>query len=140
MGNESVRVAQWIYATLNGNAPITAIVGSGNIHELPAPEGTPYPFVGFMQLSSVDVVEQAHFRIMVNELWNIRIIGEGRSYSGNMLTVADAIDSIFHRANGTADGATIFSSTREETFRLAEDKDGKEFRHLGAVFRIYAQR
>lgn len=140
MANESIRIAQWIFETVNGSSAVTSVVGAGNIHELPAPQGTSYPFVGFSQLSSVDVVEQAHFRIMVNELWNIRVIDESRSYTDEMITVADALDSLFHRADGTADGATIFSSTREEPFRLPEDKDGKEYRHLGGVYRIYAQR
>jgi hypothetical protein len=129
----------WIKSQLNGNAVITGAVGIGNMWELPIPQGRGFPAIGFNQLSSIDVVATAHYRIMVNELWLIRLIAEQSSHVDS-LAIVDQLDTLFHKANGVADGATIFSSTRANTYRLSEDKDGKEYRHTGAVYRIYAQR
>lgn len=140
-GDESTRIAMWIKAQCNSSPVITNVVGVGNIWELPIPQNKTLPAVGFNQLSTVDVATQEQFRIMVNELWIIRIVTEGQTHTGDVLAVVDKFDELFHATDGVVDGTTtIYSSTREGTFRLSEDRDGKQYRHTGATYRIYAQR
>jgi hypothetical protein len=140
-GDESTRIAMWIKSQCNSSAIITGVVGAGNIWELPIPQNKTLPAVGFNQLSSVDVATQEQFRIMVNELWIVRLVTEGQTHTGAVLSVVDEFDRLFHATDGVIDGTTsIYSSTREQTFRLSEDRDGKQYRHTGATYRIFAQR
>jgi hypothetical protein len=140
MSDESSRVAQWIYETLNADEAITNIIGTDNIWELPAPPDGTYPMVVFHLLSEVDVrTGSGAYRIMVNQLWVIRAVYAAQSYD-DAITIADRIDALFDRADGAADGASIFSSVREYGFRQADEDSGYQYRHLGGAFRIYAQR
>lgn len=140
MSDEASRVAQWIAETVAADSTIEAEVGAGNVWELPAPPDSTYPMVVFHQLSDVDVRTGAGaFRIMTNSIWVIRAVYIGATF-WDAITVADRIDELFDRADGTADGATIFSSVREYGFRMADETDGQQYRHLGGAFRIYAQR
>lgn len=136
---ESSGIAQWIYETLAADSVITDLVGTRLFDEV-APQGTAYPLVRFEQMSSVDVMGATEStRIMVNELWLIRAIAETSSYRGGLLTLANRIDDLFQNNAGEVVGTNIFSSARDSAFRQYNVDQGVSFRHLGGIYRIYAQ-
>jgi hypothetical protein len=109
------------------------------VYELPAKQGAVYPLVAFNMLSAVDVVTaDISNRIMSNQLWVIRGIVDDVSFAVAK-TIAKRIDAVLQGSNGTADGATIYACHREESFRLVEDDNGKQFRHSGGIYRVQAQ-
>lgn len=136
---ESNGIAKWIYATLAADSAISALIGT-RIYEGPAPQTTAYPFIRYDQQSTLDVRGATEAtRIMVNELWLIRAVAETESYQGNLATLADRIDALFQNTNGSATGAVVFNSAREFAMRMPEDEQGISYRHLGGIYRIYAQ-
>lgn len=139
MSVESSAVAEWIYSNLAADNSITGIVDS-RIYEGPAPQGSTYPIVRFEQQSTLDVMGATEAtRIMVNELWLIRAIGMTQSYRGDLQTLANRIDALFHNTDGSVADALVFSSAREYAMRLPEEDQGISYRHLGGIYRIYAQ-
>jgi hypothetical protein len=77
-----------------------------------------------------------------NMLFLVRGIHETGSYGGSLLTIAERIDAALH---ATPNGATntygiIWACVLEQPFRLPELRDGRNFRHAGAIFRIYASK
>lgn len=137
MADEPSNVAQWLYERLTADTQLMAVVTG--VFELPAKQGSVYPLVAFNMLSAVDVVTaDINNRIMSNQLWVVRGIVDDVSFTVAK-TIAKRIDAVLQGASGAADGATIYSSQREESFRLIEDDNGKQFRHSGGIYRIQAQ-
>jgi hypothetical protein len=139
--SESSGVARWIYATLTGNAGITAAVGS-RVYEDQAPEqaGTQaYPVVVFTVSPGPDAITMNSTRVWATFTALIKVVDQAESY-GAAEPVAKLIDQLFHKVKGAATGATIYRATRTMEVRYAElDQSGRQFRHLGGLFRLIAR-
>lgn len=138
MADELTRVDQWIYERLTGDSALTAIVGT-KVFVDNAPQGTAFPFVVFSLEYAADVVSHNHTRIMVESLWRIRVNKASESYDNEMQAVADRIDVLFDRTSGTAGGAAIFSSVRDEPYKRPLIDEGKQYRALGGLYRVLTQ-
>jgi len=135
---ESSYAAEWLYDTLTGDATLMALIEG--VYEQPAPESSAHPMVVFNLQSDVDTVTGDSLnRIFSNQLWLVRATVEDTSYA-TAKTIADRMDTVLQNANGTADGATIYTCTREETFRLVDVENGKQYRHLGGMYRLIVQK
>lgn len=139
-GDETTRVDQWLRTTLAADATLTSLV-STRIYSERAPQSATFPFVLFQFQGGSDVMGAGATRIMLDGVWVVRGVVKGNSFNQDSLkSIADRIDILLHRSSGgVADGTTVFTSTREAPFRLAEDRDGVSYRHLGGRFRILAQ-
>lgn len=141
MSDETLAADEWLYTKLTADATMVGLVGTRVYAEM-APPTAAYPFVVTSHLSSVDVPTHNQYRIMTSGIWLVRGIVEDFSFNATLKAVAERIDFLLHRsAGGTADGgaAAIFTSHREQPFRMAEEVEGKSFRHLGGQYRIYIQ-
>jgi hypothetical protein len=141
VSDESLAIDEWLYGTLTGDAALTAVVGQ-RVHNEQAPTTSTFPLVVFQLQSSIDVRGNGQTRIMVDALYVVRGIVANASYDANSKLIAERIDALLHASSGgTADGgaASIFTSHRTQHFRLAEEESGKQYRHLGGIYRIYAQ-
>lgn len=137
---EVVEAYEWLDATLKGDATIQSLVGNpARVHEHPAPQGTVSPYItvqSMAPLEDLDVVG-AH-RVWTEGLFLVRAVAETASIKV-VEPIAKRIDELLHRSGGaTADGRVV-SSTREEAFYLPEFTNGKSYRHLGGVYRLYIQ-
>lgn len=141
MAIESSYTAQWLYETLDGDATLMALLGSGErIYEQPAPQESAFPFVTFQLQSDVDVMTvDTRNRIFVDQLWLIRATTDSTSFAASK-AIANRVDFLLQNANGAADGATVYHCSREESFRLVEIDNGKQYRHLGGIYRIIIQK
>lgn len=141
MAIENAYAAQWLYETLDGDATLMGLLGSGErIHEQPAAQESAFPFVTFQLQSDVDIMTaDTRNRIMSDQLWLVRATDATASFA-TLKTIANRIDVLLQNANGSADGATVFHCSREESFRLTEIDNGKQYRHLGGIYRIIIQK
>lgn len=142
MSDETLAVDEWLYATMAADASIGALVAD-RIYAEVAPADATFPLIITTHLSSTDVrAATQQSRIMVSGLWLVKGVVNDSSFNNTLKAIAERIDALFHASSGgTADGggAAIFTSHREQPFRLAEVESGKQYRHLGGQFRIYAQ-
>ena len=138
MSDETSRSAQWIYEVLHSDPHLMSLVSG--IYELPAPTGTGFPLVAFSLVSAVDTTTgDTLYRILSRQIWTVRAVVEGHSYA-SAIPIADRIDALLQNSSGTADGAIIYHTSRESSLRMAEEVEGKQYRHLGGTYRIACQR
>lgn len=139
MADETTRVDEWVQGRLTGDATLVGLL-AGGIHADVAPQGSVFPVVVHQFQGGADVrTATSDGRIMLSALWLIKAIGKSETYLG-LRAAADRIDALFEKASGAAgtDGF-VFSSTRVTPFRLAEDDEGVAYRHLGGIYRVFAQ-
>jgi hypothetical protein len=133
--DETTRVDQWLYATITA-APAFAGV---QVAQPPAPRDFTYPGVLFNHQGSADVNTGAGAdRIMISGLWLVRAVSIADESFAPLQDLADALDTLLHKASGTADGIHVASCTRQQPYRDADLSDGRHYRSLGAIWRIYA--
>jgi hypothetical protein len=75
-------------------------------------------------------------------LYLVRGVAETQSYGPPLATIAERIDALLH---ATPNGATnsygiIWAAVSEQPYRLPETQNGRNFRHLGRLFRIMASK
>lgn len=134
---EPLRVNQWIYETLSGDATIASLVGT-RIYEGLAPQGAALPFVVFQFMAGADVVAVGAVRVMNSGLYQVKAICQGESYSP-AAAIADRIDTLLQGANGSVSDGVIYGCTREQPLTLIEQEHGIQYRHVGGLYRVYAQ-
>ena len=131
----------WLYAVLSGDATLAGLVAA-RIYAHNNPNRTPvFPYVLFqLQGNGADVRGVGPTRIMAPMVYLVRGIGEGNSFGGNLTTIADRIDTLLQAASGTAAGGVVLSCVREQPFALPEVAgDGRQYRHLGGIYRLFVQ-
>jgi hypothetical protein len=146
--NEPVAADQWIYSTLKADSTLTALIGgatSPRIYNEQAPQNgtaTVYPCVIYQMQSAVDLQIVGPRRFWTNMLYLVRGVNETGSYSGSLLTIAERIDEVLHAKPDPASNAygIVWACVSEQAFRLPEVVNGRNFRHSGRIFRIYASK
>lgn len=130
----------FLYQTLTSDATISGIIGTRCYADF-APQGSALPAIIFQLQATTDLNGVGSQRVMVNNLYVVKAVMETASYGGNLATLAQRIDTLLHRQQlriGANSGYVW--CRRERVFRLAEVGDGgKQYRHLGGVYRIYSQ-
>lgn len=124
---------RWLFKSLTENSDLQALIGSRVFVDV-APEGTEYPFVVFQFVHSAPVDNNSVERIMNDELWLVRSVGMGNSYTG-LEPIANLIENILHKATG--DG--VIGAVQEEEFRYSEFENGVHYKHIGHYYRIFTQ-
>ena len=145
MADESTRIDQWLFETLKADATLTALIGGSTTPRIYAdmiPAAAAYPAVTFQNQATTDVLGATEAtRIMVNGVWAVFGIAETGTWVGDLQDIADRIDTLLHASSGgTADSLTVFTSYRIQGLRLLEERDGRQFRRLGGLYRVIAQR
>lgn len=141
MADESLAIDEWLYRTLTADPTLTGIVGT-RVYNEQAPPSSTFPLVVFQMQAATDVRGNGQTRIMVTSLYVVRGIVQDASYNDTSKTMAERIDALLQAsAGGTVDNgrAVVFTSHREQNFRLSEVESGKSYRHLGGIYRILAQ-
>ena len=151
--NEPVAADQWIYSALKADSALTALIGgasSPRIYNELAPQGNGtttapvYPYVIYQMQSAIDVMWVGPRRVWSNMLYLVKGIQETSSYGGSLLTIVERIDEVLHaKPDPGGPAATnaygvIWACVGEQPFRLPEVVNGRNFRHFGRIYRIYA--
>lgn len=141
LGAEQDVIDRWVEARLEAHTDFnTAYAGlTDRIFDRYAPTGTPYPFIVYQDQSPVrDIRGVGTARVMVESLYIVKVIAQVKTYAP-LRVVAHEIDQAMTvgESEAIADGVLI-TSIRQEGFGMVEVEDGKQYRHLGGMFRIQA--
>lgn len=134
---ESVRIEQWLTATLMGDATLAAAVGTRCYGYL-APQKATYPLLLFNLMDGDDVMGVGTARVMFTGLYQIKAVGQGPSFTA-IKAIADRIDAVLHGATGSVVDGAILACTRERPIAYVEVSGETQYRHLGGLYRIIAQ-
>lgn len=142
LGAEQVMVDLWVANRLAAHAPFEAISPglATRVFNMFAPADTPYPFIIFQVASPPrDVRGVGVVRVMVDTIYTVKAVAQVDSYAP-LTGVAREIDAVMTApvVSAVADGF-VLASMREEQFSMVEVDGGKQYRHLGASYRIQAQ-
>lgn len=135
--SDTALAERWLYTTLAADAALGSVV-STRIYSSVAPQSSTLPCVVFQQQAARDVMGSGPYRYHSTMLYTVRVIDEAGGW-GTVEASADRIDAVLHAASGTATGGTIVACVREQPFSMVESIDGRTFRHLGGIYRLWLQ-
>lgn len=136
---ETSAAERFIHTTLSADTQLTAVV-STRIYNTRRPPNTALPAVVFqLQAGTNDFVALGGVRVWSSLLYLVRGIAEQTSFEGNLVTIANEIDGALHAASGSNVSGVVYTCVRERPFQLVEVTEGREFRHLGGLYRIQAR-
>lgn len=134
---EIPRIDQWLYERLSGDATLAGMVG-GRIYSYLAPQDTAFPFVLFNYQTGEDIWGVGPARFLVSALYQIKVVSTGPSFLP-LKAIADRLDTLLQGTSGAVANGTVYSCMRERALAYVEVSDGVQYRHLGGLWRIYAQ-
>jgi hypothetical protein len=134
---ETVTADRWITARLRNDATLMGLVTK--VHQWPVPANAVLPYVLFQEQSAVDLEVLGGERVWVDGLWLVRAVAETRDWGGALEQAANRIDALLHKAAGPATGGNVWACRRVRPFRLTEDRESGQFRHLGGLYRLYVK-
>lgn len=141
MANETLVAAQWLYATLSGDATLVAALpdGTAGICQEKAPQGTRFPYVVFAMLDPgqvLDTTGPSQEVIWVDSVWLVKAVDQSSSY-GTLTTVAARLAALLNKRAGTVALGEVWSCRYVRPMQLSETgPGGEQYRHLGATYRI----
>ena len=135
-GAETAAVETWIYGTLADDATLDSL-GVTGVYSYMAPEDATYPFILFQQQASSDVNAVGPNRIMAQTVYVIRAVTDGALSS--VVAINTRIDNLLQAQNGSNVNGTVIACMRERPFVQVETVEGRSYRHLGGIYRIYVQ-
>lgn len=149
-GDELEVASAWIYATLAGDATLTALLAdrsSGeSIYPDVLPQGAADPAVLYTFNTDTMVGGQhvATTPLMSNMLVAVKGVTRAESYAGTPRAIAARIDALLQGAGPVAvsSGAitgTVLGCTRVATIAYPEVEAAVQWRHRGALYRLYVQ-
>ena len=137
IGAETSVIEEFIADVCASSAAITGEVGTRIYSEL-APASAVYPFIVYQIQSSTDTYVVGPNRLLVDAEILVRGISAVSSYAP-LKPLAVAIDSAFDGATGTVDGAEVSVIRRLRPFSMLEEYEHGQIRHLGGLYRVWAQ-
>lgn len=131
---ESHGVAEWIYSTLGSAQGLVNL----SIYEDIAPQRATKPYVIFSMQTSEDVNALGPNRAASEQTWLVKVVAQGGTYKA-VADYAGSVDAALSGKIGTATaGSVAVRCTRDREVRYTETVDGMVWKHLGAVYRIFA--
>jgi hypothetical protein len=137
MGQETLKISQWLYQTLASDPVLQSYVGDRIVEGL-ADTSVQTPFILFAFNESSDKRVVGGERIWTYAVYMIKAIGEGGSFAP-LQPIVDRIDAVLDRARGSVPGAQILYCERDRPFQYVTWELGSQWRHIGAYWYIYIQ-
>ena len=132
IGDEVVTVADWLEAVL---ADVPDITG---VYDGLAPDDAEYPFIVFDLGTNDDLYGVGPERIWNDGTYTVRGVSAADDFD-DLRGIAAAIDQRLHGASGTTSDGVVIGARRLEQYRLVEQYENEEIRHLGGQYRVLAQ-
>lgn len=134
---ETLVAEAWLQSVLNGDSTLNTAVG-GRIYSYVAPPGATFPHVIYQNQAARDVRGNGPQRIMANMLYTVKVIGETTSFA-SIEAAANRIDAVLQAVSGSTVRGVVVACVREQPFSLVESTPSGQYRHLGGVYRLWAQ-
>ena len=128
----------WLATVLTADAELNALV-SGRIYGHVIASSAVYPLAMFSLQTARDIQGLGPARIMVDSLYIVRGIVEASTFGGTLKSIADRIDAILQAASGSNVNGSVLACVREQPFLYVEPYQGRQYRHLGGIYRIWSQ-
>jgi hypothetical protein len=130
---------RFIYDTLTGDATLAGMVGT-RIYSEVAPHNMDSPWVVYQCQTPEgrSVNGLGAVQIMLDEIYTVRVIREGNSYDP-IEDAADRMIELLHGKHGAVSGGYALACVMTGPVKYMTLENGKPYRHLGAMFRIYSQ-
>jgi hypothetical protein len=138
---DTTSVDQWLQDTLEGDATIQATFATYEqpvqVYDTLAPAGIAYPWVLFDLGSTLDTNGIGpNARVLTVNTYRVRAVARVNTYRAPVLTaLADAIEAALQSAAADA----VLGVRRESEYRFTESADGRQIRHLGGNYTIWAK-
>lgn len=136
-GLEADAAEEWLRTTLTADATLTTLVPNGVWPGGTAPQGVAFPWITFQFMSGVPYAAVGAYRIWESLSYLVKVVGETADYQ-SLRTAFARIDTLLHRGSGSSADGTIWACVQEQIIRLPETVQGKQYRHSGALYRLYA--
>lgn len=134
---ETLVAEAWLQSVLSGDSTLNTTVG-GRIYAYVAPPGATFPLVIYQNQAAKDVRGNGPQRIMANMLYTVKVIGETTSFA-SIEAAANRIDAVLQAVSGSTVRGVVVACVREQPFSLVESTPSGQYRHLGGVYRLWAQ-
>lgn len=134
---ESARIDEWLYTLLSGDTTLTNQIGQ-RIYNLQAPQDAALPFVIFGYMQGIDVQGVGTARVMSSVVYQVKAVDEAESFT-TAKGIADRLDALVQGASGSVSDGQILAARREQIIQYVETDVGIQYRHLGGLYRIFAQ-
>lgn len=136
-GAESIAAEEWLYQTLSGDATLAGLVSGVYAYQIPQDASLPAVLYSYNRGQDVQGVGTA--RVMASLVYQVKAVVQGESLAP-ALPIARRIDALLQGAvNITVADGQVLACVRESIVSYAETDEGLAFRHLGGLYRIYAQ-
>ncbi len=135
-GAETATAETWIYSTLANDATLISL-GVTGVYSYIAPEGSAFPYILFQQQAASDVNAVGPTRIMAQLVYVIRVVTMGSI--GSVVAISTRLDNVLQAQSGSNANGLVISCMRERPFVQVETVEGRSYRHLGGIYRLYVQ-
>lgn len=136
-GTETLICERWLFDTLSADPTLVSQV-NGRMYGHLAPPEADTPFVVWTAQGPRDIRGVGTVRIMTMALYVVKAVGTGRSFL-DLEGIAWRIDAVLHGATGQNPDGLVLGCVREEPVSYVEVDGGTEYRHLGGLYRLWAQ-
>lgn len=142
MANEAGNGFAFLYATLNSDATLTALL-TGIFRDV-APPATAPDWLVIGHQSGADVLSGTANRIMSGNLYRLFAVGPETDYT-NLKAIADRVDTLLMPAGNplrstSAGGVSILACYREQPLAISEtvpgSGSGAAWLNLGGLYRV----
>lgn len=143
IGAESILIDQWMTDTLTGAPAVTSIVNDRIFDRFMASGQDMWPVIIWQSQSPPrDITTANGARFIVEALYLVKAVAQVESYT----KLAPLVSAIDVALTGPTDGGVcavlptgvILTCIRDSAFESVEVSDGKQYRHLGGLYRIQA--
>jgi len=143
--DEDLHAGEWIVSHLEGDTGVGGLFDPAKPEPLAGvyrdliPADKDLPAIRFQLQNPHDVRTVGQARVLVRLDYLIVVTREGHAVAP-LVPLADRVDELLHRANGSTSTLTIYECTRLQPFHLLEpDDSGVQYRHAGGIYRTMVQ-
>lgn len=139
-GMELVIGHRWITSVLTSNTGLVTLLGGPKVFSDVIPQKVQGYAIKLSTVVNDDLMVISGNRVWSNADLQVEVIGEGRSYE-ELEAIAVAFDALLHHQHGDVGGGSVRDCIRQSQIMFIEPvgTDGRQWRHLGFVYRLYIQ-
>lgn len=140
MSFEPLIAEQFIVGQLRGDSALVAELADGlnGVWSDAADVSAQYPLVQVVYYTGSDLRHLGNQFVWSDMVYIVRGCCKGASFVP-LKTISQRIDAVLDGVQGTTTDGTVFGCVRVAPFRMSESDGERQFRYLGASFRIFAK-
>jgi hypothetical protein len=134
MASEIVIAERWLNQTLTGDAALAAMGVHGHL----IPKDAALPAIVFVPRPGLDLVALGGARVFSTLDYIVKGVCQAESLAP-LVEAVTKVDALLHGKSGAVTGGRVLSCIRVQPIAYPETSQGKQYRHLGGVYRLQVQ-